>query len=241
MIPIVGLPTWRPHRSDLAKRVAIILPLHQAKGNAAVRPDLKEQRDFLFRAYFGADRDLVGRFVSRAYRDMNRTLRGIQRREDAAEILEGAKEKLRDFLNELVNRRVPTNATELAAAFDQWHRDSCDRLICYYTDLLVPFPFSYGQAQKWINMTFKYYWFFGEEDVSWLHPWFPVAHVPVDDFILRAVANEGVAERPRRTWSSWNDREGYQAFQKTIREYAASRQKIPLALESQWWLRYGSI
>ena len=38
---------------------------------------LEKQRDFLFQTYFGVKGDELDLFISRAYRDMNRTLHGI--------------------------------------------------------------------------------------------------------------------------------------------------------------------
>jgi hypothetical protein len=43
-----------------------------------MRPSLAEQRDLLFQWYFVGDGDVLDRLISRAYRDMNRTLREIQ-------------------------------------------------------------------------------------------------------------------------------------------------------------------
>jgi hypothetical protein len=40
------------------------------------RPDWPQQRDFLIRLYFGEDDEKRG-FTARAYRDFNRTLRGL--------------------------------------------------------------------------------------------------------------------------------------------------------------------
>jgi hypothetical protein len=42
-------------------------------------------------------------------------------------------------------------------------------------------------------MTIKYCWFF--KDGSELEAWYPVAHLPVDEFILRATKKAGI-ERP---------------------------------------------
>ena len=197
-----------------------------------LRPNLTERENFLFRAYFGPDAD----FLSRAYRDMNRTLRGIRKDRDSEKILKSAKEQLKERLRQLTKGNVPTTAEKLAEEFDHWHFDSSNELIRFYGKLSPPFKFTYGHAQKWINMTFKYYWYFGGEDVRELDSWYPVAHIPVDEIILKAVLEKGVVnKRPCPTWSSWNDWNAYLEFQNTIRTYAAERGIMPIALETQLW------
>jgi hypothetical protein len=181
------------------------------------RPDLNEQREFLLRAYFGAEGDQTDRFISRAYRDMNRTLRGIRRREDATALLQRARAGLRESLGALESHTAPTDPDKRAGAFDGWHHSACERLI----DRFRPFRCSYGQAQKWLNMTIKYCWFF--MDASKLDAWYAVAHVPVDDIILRAVEMEAGVARPWSTWSGWNDPKGYQDYQTAIRNYWVDR------------------
>jgi hypothetical protein len=39
-----------------------------------MRPDLEQERDYLYQISFGVKRTELGRFISRAYRDMNRKL-----------------------------------------------------------------------------------------------------------------------------------------------------------------------
>ncbi len=167
---------------------------------------------------------------------MNRTLRGIRSDRDPKKIYEGAEEKLNERFRQLTKGNVPTTAEKLAQEFDHWHFDSCNELIGYYKKLSLPFKFTYGQAQKWINMTFKYYWYFGKEDVSGLGSWFSVAHIPVDEIVLKAVVDKGIViKRPCPTWSSWDDWTAYLEFQKTIRRYAAEDGKMPIVLETELW------
>ena len=189
------------------------------------RPDVPRQHAFLMQAYFGTDG-----FISRAYRDMNRTLHGLSKLGNAKELVETAKGALRTSLSELQGENAPTKPDELAAEYDRWHEGSCDRLIACFQ----PFHLHHGQAQKWLNMTIKYHWFFrvgGELDA-----WYPAAHVPVDEFILHAAAEAGI-ERPCEKWSRWDDRARYEVFQKAIRAHAAKLSTSPLALEHDWWMR----
>ncbi len=49
-----------------------------------------------------------------------------------------------------------------------------------------------GQAQKWLNMTLKYCWVCGSDDLKWLDPWFAVAHMPIDRIVLDAIKGDKV-------------------------------------------------
>ncbi|MDO9538187.1 MAG: hypothetical protein Q7J68_07700 [Thermoplasmata archaeon] len=57
------------------------------------------------------------------------------------------------------------------AAFDKWHQESCEKLIRYYKG--EGLECTYGQAQKWFNMTLKYCWLFLND--KRLEPWYPYA------------------------------------------------------------------
>jgi hypothetical protein len=78
------------------------------------RPNLNKQHAFLLRLYFGADDQGNDWFISRAYRDMNRTLHGLSKMENAKGLVETAKKGLRNSLLELQRQSAPTNHRELA-------------------------------------------------------------------------------------------------------------------------------
>jgi hypothetical protein len=82
-------------------------------------------------------------------------------------------------------------------------------------------------------MTIKYCWFVRNE--SELEAWYPVAHVPVDEFILRAAKEAGI-KCPCEKWSRWDNPKKYEEFQKLIRNEADELGKTPLALEHDWWM-----
>lgn len=68
-----------------------------------MKPTIQQQRDYLFQTYFGVMGTEVYQFVSRAYRDLNRTLRGISQRDkdNKQDILSGAKGELKQRLGAL--------------------------------------------------------------------------------------------------------------------------------------------
>ena len=173
---------------------------------------------------------------------MNRTFRGIGQFNDErkSEILNGAKIKIKEALSALLEKPVSANKEQWRYGFDQWHGDLCNVLKSYYDTSLgqdTKTRLTYGQAQKWINMTLKYCWVCGRDNTHW----FSVAHVAVDEIILIAAQREEViAKRPCRKWSVWDNRQEYQVFQNSFRDFAAKKNKTPLELEFDWWLKYRS-
>jgi hypothetical protein len=193
------------------------------------RPDCRMQRAFLLRAYFGAEGDPTGWFISRAYLDVCRTLHRLSKEPNAKKLVKNANQSVRGSLCKLKRQGVPTNAGRLVNRFDEWHRAACNELIGCFAD----FKCHYGQAQKWINMTIKYDWFFSP--TSELNAWFSVAHMPVDGFVLRAAYKRAVIKRSGVAWSRW-DHQSYEAFQSSIRDHAVKLGKTPLAIEHAWWM-----
>jgi hypothetical protein len=211
-----------------------------------MKPTLQQQNVFLFQTYFGTRGDELDRFISRAYRDMNRTLRGIGKLadEDKARILNGAKSLVKAGITDLGKKTFPTDPMLGSREFDRWHTDLCHALKKYYATELQNFGkirFTYGQAQKWVNMTMKYCWVCGGADVAGLNAWYSVAHVAVDEVILVAADKSGAVKiRPCGKWSAWDDQSAYQQFQETLRQTAGKKPQSPLELEYGWWLEYRS-
>jgi hypothetical protein len=217
-----------------------------------MRPNLDQQREYLFQISFGVRGSELDRFVSRAYRDMNRTFGGIgkldanikKNNELKTTVLNDAKAKMKECFNGLRKKHPPKDQVKRIREFDAWHSSSCKALIAYYGTVLRPLKLdhlrlTYGQAQKWLNMTMKYCWVCGSTDLDWLVPWFPSAHVPVDEVILLAVEKEGaLATRPCKKWSKWNSENEYQDFQMELRKAAAARKESPLEMELRWWAKY---
>jgi hypothetical protein len=212
-----------------------------------MKPTLQQQKDFLLQTYFGTRGDELDRFISRAYRDMNRTLHHIAKlpKSDKARILNGAKNLVKAGINDLSKKNFPVNPMLACQDFDQWHSDLCHALKTYYAtelqNLHSEIRLTYGQAQKWVNMTMKYCWVCGGADVAGIEPWYSVAHVAVDEVILVTAEKSGVVKvQPCGKWSAWDDQQAYQNFQDTLRQTAAKQPQSPLELEYDWWLKYRS-
>ena len=205
---------------------------------------LKKQREFLFQTYFGVKGDEFDLFISRAYRDMNRTLHGIGKlnKKLKNDILAHAKEIVKQSFTNLRNKTAPNKVQKLRAEFDDWHGKSCNTLKKYYAKRLNSLSktrLTYGQAQKWLNMTLKYCWVCGGDEIKWLDLWFKAAHMPIDAIILEAIKGEKVkAALPPVTWSKWNSKSEYAALRKALRRH--KKGKFALELEFEWWPRYRS-
>jgi hypothetical protein len=208
-----------------------------------MRPSCEQHRDFFAECLSGAQGSLLDRCITHAYRDMNRTLQGIGQIKDkrrAASICDEGKELVRRHVIALAAKAAPETAPELHSHFDAWHSAACLELISFYNKALsglTPARTHFGQAQKWINMTIKYCWVCWDGLPEGLGPWYPAAHVPVDELILSVVVEYGaVPDRPCSVWSRWDDEQEYLTFQKKLREIAMKNHTSPLELEFEWWL-----
>lgn len=103
--------------------------------------------------------------INRAYRDFCRTIRKEKGGINAGMNLVGSKTKATVKIKEFLKKN--------RSNYDQWHEDLCTALTI--------FRYTYGQAQKWINMTIKYLYILGSEfndqDIKKLH-------VPIDSKII---------------------------------------------------------
>jgi len=137
--------------------------------------------------------------------------------------------------------------------FDAWHEELCNNIVnkyCEVKDNEKAF-FTYGNAQKWVNMTIKYLWVLGmlpnsikEKDL----------HIPVDSFIIDALykgkekddnidfpkiegkkLKEGkYYEQPSsyfKPWSKWEKDEYYETFHDSIKG-----KKYNLSWENIKWI-----
>jgi hypothetical protein len=104
-----------------------------------------------------------------------------------------------------------TSDSSNQAIFDAWHRDSCERLCTTYTESGFP-AFCVGQAQKWLNMAFKYAHVFGEECLPGFERLYGLGHVPLDRIMLEKLGAYG-APRLSKPWSRIRDYQEYMHFQ----------------------------
>lgn len=154
--------------------------------------------------------------VNLAYKDLCRTITGFGKHSCHNVIYKNAVDVLCHNISNLF-------ATEIAiqSDFDLWHKSCCDDLITAFDSQ----PFYYGQAQKWINMSFKY---LSLMDYSLVEHHYEFFHVPIDNYIIN-ITNIKLSV----AWSRISDYEEYIKFQKAFSDKYIG---IPLDEEFRLWL-----
>ena len=186
----------------------------------------KERFNFLFYAFFGPSKEPFPTVSMRAYRDLCRTIPlngkiGSECRMQVDSLIEN---RVVELLDSGINSHL---------GYDDWHYDTSIEMIDIYKAEDITFTF--GQAQKWINMTMKYLYRHGAWDLSEI---FPFLHVPIDSYILTAAENQLHIQRPCSTWSKLDDYSFYLGYQNALRErlHQQSQTVDPLRWEFGSWL-----
>jgi len=192
-----------------------------------INPCHEDQYNFLIRLYFGESNDSLGSCVKRAYLDFNRTLHGISSHPDSKLLKNKASEIL---CSELIALRE-TPAIKNQEHFDSWHERVCNLLCSSYAENSFD-EFRIGQAQKWLNMTFKYIFVFGEDHLPGFEKYYPYGHVPIDNIILDKLQQYRVPKLPC-AWSRIDSYKEYMDFQNWIRNTFPN--STPLAVEFHLW------
>lgn len=169
---------------------------------------------FLVQCYFGSmENGPVVAAIDRAYIDMQtHTVRG--EKEDLFTRRKVVTEILYKRIQELVNDEKD---------FDKWHRNVSKEIKTKYPD------FTFGQIQKWINMTIKYLFVLRQLDITGISDYFnednaKYFHAPLDSYVLKAIHTKGI---------SWSNIEDYDEYLKLVK-------KVPFLDEYENWPKYAS-
>ena len=182
----------------------------------------QERINFWLRVYLGTTniQELKLAAVDRAYRDFNRTMHGFRDKRTPE-----AYNSLRNLM--LIIAEETFTITFDQTSFDIWHKSKCDQLIDEFYNLLK-FPISYGQVQKWINMTLKYMFAIGNEIINGIERNYKFFHIPLDNIIQDKLEFHNINKIKGR-WSRINNYDIYFQYQKQVRE--AFIGQIPLEVE----------
>lgn len=210
---------------------------------------MKERtRDFYFYTLFGVPyniakelpaKDKIRLCSHRAYADLSRTidysrssswLEDHKKTDTAKSFIaqkQAFKENVHNYLATRINQKLFSCTSK--KDFDEWHKGCCTEIEKKAKEsglIKEGKMFSYGQAQKWVNMTLKYmdisgFWDQGEQQIAELRTFL---HVPVDSYILEASAdceillpradgkkNSTYSVSTSKKWSNW-DEDDYKAF-----------------------------
>lgn len=192
------------------------------------------------------DEGVIKTAVELAYKDAQRTMKGIRDLRDYGKIKKDAFDDISEGLKEYFNG----NACENAEEFDKKHIKWCDKW-------REKFPSSnigtYGKAQKIVNMAFKY--LYCCKDACEKEDYFKYCHVPLDTFTLEWFCREcrdKIVKDKIASWSAiaeYNLTDGYEYkddnkkkyyytyifFQEKFREMYSENELTPLQAEFIKW------
>lgn len=183
--------------------------------------------------YFGDFTNPIKAASDRAYRDMNRTIRFV------AGVSKATRDKLKDEVYKVfVVELKDLNSKNIKSQddFDKWHKKVSDEIKKIYSSKVGKDnggydTLTYGQTQKWINMTIKYLYILEAYSFSGV---FKFLHIPLDKYILNIVEDKLKISRPILVWSRWDNYDEYLEYQKLIRDKI--KPQVPLRWEFREWL-----
>lgn len=161
--------------------------------------------------------DIITLAMSKAYRDLMRTIRGFANNPDHDTIISNARQTLYLSITTILDADINSQAK-----FDELHKTACYDLISSFGGQ----TFTVGQAQKWINMTLKYLHLLDYPSVQKVYEY---CHVPIDSYILN-ITNYTMS----KTWSKLDNYCEYSKYQNWFRD--KYRNDIPLDKEFYLWL-----
>ncbi|MCL2125964.1 MAG: hypothetical protein FWH33_08270 [Oscillospiraceae bacterium] len=186
-----------------------------------------------------------------AYRDIQRNLAGI------GEMPEKEKQAYLESISTLITGCVDDlfkcklTEQEALLAFDAWHKEICEKICEESNKHNIPkwvtwmeSGFTYGLAQKWLNMTIKNMLVMERWDGSF-EPIRKYLHIPVDRYIMEAASLDFGIQIPRKhgsvgkysntgskPWSRWEYCD-YINFQEAVRGVVC----CPIDWEYEAWSR----
>ncbi len=238
------------------------------------------QKSLLFFMYFGLTEEeanakrgeAIPNCIRIAFRDFQRNLEyqhsgkelekiRKERGKEYFDQFEECKRAFRKELSESIKAKIEVLLKMKLSSdddFDKWHKETCtlirDKAIAYSAngenEKLFK-SFSYGLAQKWLNMTLKNMLVMGLWDMSVLKNYM---HIPVDSYIIEAACNHegeclseifavkglrGVS-KPKESWSKIDNYCDYLVFQKQVRN-AVRDSLIPVDWEGMAWIAMAKI
>ena len=186
----------------------------------------KDIFDFLKVACFGNYSDPVKTASDSAYKDMCRTLRF---KDTPYSVRHELRTEITQMLNVEIDKLPSIKSQE---EFDEWHFILSKNIRKKYLENNI--SFTYGQAQKWINMTIKYLYILEAQTFDGV---FGFLHIPIDNYILAAVNKQFGIKYPDIPWSRWDDYVNiYLDFQNKIRSKVTDIE--PLRWEFRNWIKY---
>lgn len=185
--------------------------------------------------------DLMKLAIEKAYRDLQRTMRGFPKSGESKKnegkkqdviLRDEIKKNARERIRVKIDNMIKCNSTE-QTTFDKLHEDACEALIEEFKKNEYE-GFTIGQAQKWINMTFKY---LNLLDYNGIEKIYEFCHIPIDIYILEYMLEKNIIEKENFKkaihWSKIKKYQDYFEIQEKFRDNCKG--KIPLDEEFEIW------
>lgn len=187
----------------------------------------REQWDkYILDLFFGTNKPLEN-CINRAYRDFNRTLHGFGSLSNNENITSDIKKYLFDEFKKVKTLNITTQID-----FDNWHKNKCMEIETLYFENGYS-SFHIGQAQKWINMTFKYIFSYGNKYLDGYNEIYQFCHVPLDNILIDAL-KKFHQPKLKTSWSRIDNYETYIEYQNWFRN---KFDNLPLDVEFKLWLQ----
>lgn len=194
---------------------------------------LLNERDvtaFLLNAYFGKIDNPAHTAANAAYLDLNRTIEFKKSETISEEDKIELRQKVVDTIIAFI-KSIKSKDGINQDVFDNWHRDLCRKIIKNYSDKGI--EFHYGQAQKWVNMTFKY---LSVIQIASTSVYFKYLHAPIDSIVIDIASDDFHLKRPDTRWSRMDEQE-YIDYQKRLRSVINKNKLCPMLWEFRIWER----
>ena len=183
---------------------------------------------YILDLYFGTNNPLEN-CINRAYRDFNRTLHGFTSLKHNEEITINVKKHLFSEFE-----KVKTISIKTQMDFDAWHKNQCEILNDLYAKNNY-YSFHIGQAQKWLNMIFKYIFSYGNKYLNGYDKIYQFCHVPLDNILI----NELKTFDPPKLATSWSRINKYETYIEYQDWFRRKFNDLPLDVEFKLWLGEG--
>lgn len=135
------------------------------------------REDFYIKLYFDTSNGFYEAGIKRAFLDFSRTL--FIKDENRKTLKQTAEKFILSELNKVTQIEF-NSQTE----FDNFHKTSCEKLINIWSEL------TFGQAQKWLNMTLKYWLLFGNRRIEGIEKNAIYFHIPIDSYVQKGMFGE---------------------------------------------------
>ncbi len=166
--------------------------------------------------------------IARAYLDMNRTLRTKKDQVAWDSLKDRTIGKIRDAIKSI-------NIIDNKDSYDNWHNDLLGAIVndsekSNCKDDPEDHRYSFGQAQKWINLTMKYLIVLKYKPINSIINYL---HVPIDLKVAEAASSEfeTINKDDYLPWSTKVVKGNYKTFQDAIRE----NHSCPIQWEFKAW------